>query len=376
MAGLCLIVFALLIMARRENHELQLQVRLARGRLHHTGIVAPGVRQPPTGARPATKLPDELPIGAAELEPVLIRLYRTWPSSASTVWKVVNRIAASDLPRALAIISALPIGNPRAEISFSLLRRWAIVDPLEAANAVSTLPAQQTDHGRSIVEAVWAGSDPVAAMAYFGPTNTVIAAYAERFPEQAARVAMAQQRADLRYRAVESVAKAWFAKDPAAAWAWATGLPEIARGYAIRPLVPAMAQVDPASMAAFLAAQTPMTIEPLFQDIGIVADAFAAKDPSAAAQWATNLPARKVYQDAAIDGVVRIWAAQDPPAAAKWIANLTEPDRSREIWAFFAVPGNLEPDLVNALAKGTSDAQLRQRIDDGVRDGDNHISPR
>jgi hypothetical protein len=358
LAGLCLITTALLLSEHRENARLRLE-------LLHESEQAKRMN-PPKPSDGATRTVAEGPaaavvtrIPAAELERTLLQIIqsRLWRTDYKEERRLLGLIGLEDMPRAMLFVDRNAAGKARSQLRFDLLRAWTKLDPRAAAENLARFSPNELRTAREIVCDTWAEQDPVGALAFAGPTETVLSKLAFRSPEKAVEVVMALP-SGARASAINTVARAWFEKDPVAAWKWARELPEADRFFGVRPLIQPLADVDPAAVGAYLAAQ------PARSPFRNLAEGFAQQwtdaDPPAAAAWAAGLATSSACRTEAIAGVAQEWAGFDPKAAAAWIDALPgRIERDLAISRFVNAVLTDDPATAAQMAIKASDEQIR-----------------
>lgn len=262
----------------------------------------------------------------------------------------------------------------------TVLQGWASTDPVNAAKYYSENPAQfammnmMGGGGRGgmgaqgpaqIIAGEWAKQDPAAAMAWASglPSNssaamsTVVSEVAKTDPMKAAGMAGTMNE-DARGEAYESIAKQWAQKDFNEAATWVAGLPEGERAAAMSAAIEGLAISNPALAAAELGKMT--DLEARADAVPMVAKNYARSDVQGSITWLNSLDDEAKRES--MREVMPIWASADSAAALGFIQSQTTPevkDRAAEsyIWSNRTTP---PAELVN-VAGMISDEGDRSR---------------
>lgn len=262
----------------------------------------------------------------------------------------------------------------------TVLQGWASTDPVNAAKYYTENPAQfammnmMGGGGRGgmgaqgpaqIIAGEWAKQDPAAAMAWASglPNNssaamsTVVSEVAKTDPLKAAGMASSMKE-DARGEAYESIAKQWAQKDFNEAAAWVASLPEGERAAAMSSAIEGLAISNPALAATELTKMT--DLEARADAVPMVAKNYAKTDLQGSMTWLNSLDDEAKRES--MREVMPIWASADSAAALNFIQSQTSPevkDRAAEtyIWSNRTTP---PAELVN-VAGMISDEGDRNR---------------
>jgi len=220
---------------------------------------------------------------------------------------------------------------------------------------------------------VLAKSNPAAALAWaekiqlepyrVDALRSVLRGWAEQDPE-AARAALAG-RTEEGFRATfaRDLAEGWAHRDPAAAAEFAKAIPDArTRLMALALVACEMSRTDPREAAALCSLAAPLNagkwheqMRRVEQAVSRVAEAYARRDPQAAARWAATLPPEEGgCRRNAVDGVAIGWAAADPHAALEFYGTGDQDGGS----AASNGTGAAYPALAGELAKTDVEAAL------------------
>ena len=252
---------------------------------------------------------------------------------------MVAGLANTDLPNALGVLEKLPAGAGKDEAMQQLAWVWGRQDPAAAAKYALTQP--DTDGRSRMLDAAateWAQRDPDTAAAFFK----------ELAPGQGREVF------------ADNLARHWAAADPEAAVKWVTSLDASDR----RPdlmanLVGTWAQQSPHAAAAF-AGQLP----PELQEGAVrsVVQAYAEQDPAMGAKWLSAFPEGEL-RDSAQAAFVNQWAQTDATAAAQWLRGQPESaSRQSAIQEFTRSVSYREPASAWQWAASVADDGVRQNL--------------
>ncbi len=275
------------------------------------------------------------------------------------------QMASRDPQAAWDFVQSLPEAERGSFLGGFIFRELAKVAPAEVAELA--LAGEQTSHiGLSEVVAIWAGSDPSAALDWsvrnltgrdlLGSTGGALRGWAMSDP-LAARRALDTLPPSLRARALPELYEAWGATQPEGALASARALSPMDRTRATSGVIEGWAFEQPAAAADALAGLPADGLERAYDQIAwrwtardpaaamawvttlrdegkaqraarLVAESWAQKDASAAAQRVNALTAGPL-RDHGTAGLVRAIRELDPPAAAGWAQSIQSPDLRR-----------------------------------------------
>jgi hypothetical protein len=126
-----------------------------------------------------------------------------------------------------------------------------------------------------------------------------------------------------------------------------------------------LAQQDGAAAAQLIDETDPAGTGPQSQQtLQVVANNWANRDPSAAAQWALARPTAP-QRAQAVEAVVGVWAARDPTAARDWVLQLPSTDiRDRSLARLLTATAYRSSTTLDAVVLGAfgSDAARQQAV--------------
>lgn len=267
--------------------------------------------------------------------------------------------AEVDPTAAMAYTDTMGFGG--AFVRPTVLQGWASTDPVNAAKYYTDNPAQfammNMMGGRGtggmgaqgpseIIAGEWAKQDPAAAMAWASglPSNssaamsTVVSEVAKTDPMKAASMA-AEMKEDARGEAYQSIAKQWAKKDFNEASTWVAGLPEGERAAAMSAAIEGLSVSNPALAATELGKMT--DLEARANVAPMVAKSYAKTDLQGSMTWMNTLDDEAKRES--MREVMPIWASADSAAALNFIQTQTSPavkDRAAEsyIWSNRSTP--------------------------------------
>jgi hypothetical protein len=249
--------------------------------------------------------------------------------------RIVEIIPPSDLSRALELLNEAT-GPNAEELRQRILRRWADLQPAEAAAWAMAMPDNQ-DRGAALVQVAtaWANTDPDATAAWTRSlpqgeattTSAVLAcAYeAARLNPIVALTAAGQlppsaQRDDALAHSVSQ----WAEGDPNQAYMWANNIPDPdLRQRLLATVLTSAAEQNGAIAAGLVATQLSPGDEQNRAAVAIL-QRWAQSSPEDAAAWVLQFPDAGLSA-AGAENLGAIWADSDPVGATRWIGGLAEP---------------------------------------------------
>jgi len=219
-----------------------------------------------------------------------------------------------------------PGANLRGSERSLILQAWAERDPLSALSFIQEKGGE--DWERETAVATWAAKDPQAAFAWASSAkddgevnNWLLGAtrgIAATDPELA-RDFLGQLEGRTRSQALDAVTPYVMQYGFEYATSWIAGVgDEGTRNRAAREMARDLANLDPAQAGQWNAAMTDVETR---RDISeTVADRWARADLPAAREWVESLP--EDTKSEAAEGIARRYAREDPAAAAQWLTGL------------------------------------------------------
>ena len=253
---------------------------------------------PPTGSAVAVGQPKAAPVGVRS---------NSRDSGRDSDWETLLRTAQTG--ESDEILKRLRALHREPDLSRQMLGQQLLIGRLaEIApeRALAEAAALGGTHERAMAETVvmarWAMRDPVAAADYLTENSASFG------------VLDAQQR-----RITGTVAGAWAESDPNAAAEWALAQPVESRGDALSAVVRRVAASDP-ERATEILNRLPEGFERT-ELVESMVQFLAESDPDAMAAWALRLPGDSERVVATAQSV-RAWSDQNPEAAAQWVSAL------------------------------------------------------
>ena len=248
--------------------------------------------------------------------------------------------AQEDPQAAIAFAQSLPPSETRSYAAGWALDPLSQQDPKAAATFLATMPSGDI-RNELIPELAtnWAQQDPPAALAwaqsfatgktYDDAVQNVLGEMGKTDPAGAAAFIAQMPDASTRDGAIDQLASTWAQSDLTGALAWAQSLPTSegdARASALKDVMSAWGQNDPASAAEFLGQN--FSNDPNFNAVAQqLAGQWVAADPSAALAWAETLPPGPAQADS-LATVFSNLTKTDPQSA--WAEVQQLPTGSRE----------------------------------------------
>lgn len=239
-------------------------------------------------------------LSGVELNNMLIRISEKW--------------ARSDGPGAAAWFSQLPATGERDAAMESLLFHWSADNPAAAIGYLNQHPGTEPLASilRYAAHAGWAKSDPrsaVAASLASSRTHQDPAQFANTLANWATMDPAASSQWLLenvkdpaeRSPAVKELAGIFAHQSPAAGLAWIDRLAGAERAAALNHLAAEWADSDAPSAAQWLAAKTPLEIQP--DTVTAILHGFLSSDAKGFEQWRASLPESPLKQQAATVGI-------------------------------------------------------------------------
>ena len=222
---------------------------------------------------------------------------------------------------------------------------WTSKDPAGALAWAFSLEPGTDRVVVSIVLSDWGRADPDGAfesLRRLGPANTKLAEYATR-----------------------RLFNQWSMDDPAAAWDAAGFISNPERLRDIEAdILQHWSESDPITTAEILdrSIKAGSDLSGLTSVIESTANAYALKDPAAAARWSQSLPDGP-SKSSAVSGLMNSWLAKDPQSASSWLRNL-EPGETRDagISTLVMANRNSDPQAAFLWAGNISNPQQRARL--------------
>jgi len=216
--------------------------------------------------------------------------------------------------------------------------------------------------------ALWAKSDPSAALAYIDESQpgglrdveveALLAGWTEQDPEAAA--AWWRQLPDSRLRtdSAKTVIDALAGKNPAAAYEFAIGASAKLQSALIPDVFASWARTDPAAAVAQATQMEPSDLRG--QAFYSVAKVWAENDPQAAQAWAESLP-EGPYKTTALSMTIQGLAQANPKAATDYVLNLPPgQERDDSIGFLSRTLAENDPNAAWTMAQQLPDDKARQ----------------
>lgn len=218
----------------------------------------------------------------------------------SAVSSAIQRLAAVNPRSAVAVLEGLSAGEARDEAFGNLIAGWGSHD-YKAALEYARTSTGRSDHASALIglAKTWVTEAPALAKAYLEDSRRD---GDEGFKHLAHLLAVAQ---------VEG--------NPEQTLIWAATLDGPAGERAQRSAIIAWADENVETVARFIATAGP-SISDAYAPI--LASAWTAQDPAAAAAWASGLPPNQQLE--VIAPLIYQWFQVDQTAAAAWLATLSD----------------------------------------------------
>lgn len=263
--------------------------------------------------------------------------------------RVLEAVSPAETEAMAQTLLAQPPANDRNAALVAVIEAVGRNDPARATTLLDNVqePVLRARLAANIAE-TWAGSHPDAAAHWLvtdgarfldaasaaSPLLRALAQWAAFDPEAATKFAadLPPDRGPVT-RSLGLSARAWGLKNPAAALAWAQGLPttDQRRDVIIQSVWQGWTEQNPAQAANALGQQV-YSGGQIYTDLaGTVAKAWAGVDPNASAQWAVTLPPGAARRNALYQ-VAMTWTQTDPAGASRWAGNLPASAVRPEIW--------------------------------------------
>jgi len=238
------------------------------------------------------------------------------------------------------------IGNRSDTLARTLgeaaLKQWSERDLNEAANWLASADSFTRNRMSAAFVEVWGKQDPTSALSWCEENlsglslNSAVAGVvkgtAAKDLMSAAALVASMEPSSARAEAAAGIARKMFPDSLSAktatpeAIAWLTQLDPASSRRVTDQVCWSWAGSDAKSMAAFLSTADPDAISPFAYNIA--ARELARKGPSAALEWASQLPTEKAF--VAGGEVFAEWRSFQPEAAMKWLGALPKNDSRRE----------------------------------------------
>ncbi len=208
----------------------------------------------------------------------------------------------------------------------SLFSGWAAKDPIAASKAFEKLSPQAQTNAANGMAYSWAAKDPDAAFAWASTLenlqtrqnalSAVVQALAVQDPQKAIDYCESLPNGATKQQALQNVAQSYFQTDTEAAIEWIGTLSSSDRSKALSGSLYQLAQADPEA-AAKLFEDTPMSNN-LSHQAQQIANGLAQKSMDRAIEWVETLPNGQTRTNA-VSGLLQTWAQTDPAAAAAYL---------------------------------------------------------
>lgn len=252
-----------------------------------------------------------------------------------------------------AIIDHMPVGGNFSNAIRNVISRWAEKDPGAAAQALAELPPGQAyENGVRSLARSWAGSGSYQdalqwakslgnEQARASALGEVFSIWGERDSSKAVAELMSLN-AKERERVAPDLARAWAARDPEAAVAWAQTFADAEeRKRVIQQAVGQWSQSAPQAAAQYAMQQPAENRGALVEQI---MRNWSSKDAESAAAWLAVQPAG-AWRDGATSVLANSIAREDGAAGLQWAGTITdEKRRKREMNKLFRDWHRHDPD--------------------------------
>jgi hypothetical protein len=233
---------------------------------------------------------------------------------------ILGKISLNDPQLALQKLKSLPESEQSREVVASVYEGWSRHHPKEAAEAALEIenPVIREAAVKAALDNWWQGGKAAAQFVLALPPSKVTE------------------------DAIGHHAATWATSDPEEALAMARTLPNdsISRNFT-QSVIGAMARNDPAFAAEALTDGS-LTASPP-QAHGVVAAAWAERDPTAAANWASTIVGEQ-DQANALTSIVETWAKDDPQATATFLEGLSEGSpRDKAVHTYAGQMASIDP---------------------------------
>lgn len=238
--------------------------------------------------------------------------------------------------------------NERMMASVLLFGRWAEVDPT-AAMAFSNTMGFAGMFVRPTILSSWASVDPAGAAKYYAAN-----------PREFAMMGGGRGPMGGGQNGASIIAAEWAKQDPAAAMAWASGLPQ-GQSDALNAVVGEVAKSDPKKAAELLAS---ISSEDKGSAYRTIAAQFGSTNFAEAQAWIRTLPADE--QASALASAISGLSNTDPQAAARQVAGMESGEtKDRAVRSVVADLARVDPQEAASFLKEQGSEESAR---DGVRD--------
>ena len=299
---------------------------------------------------------------AAAMGPGTLRQLATQPMEGWMLGRILPRVAELDPVLAVDLVLQSHDRQDPAKMSVALqladihspeqkgdalvvaFRALATRDPAAALERSAAVSGPDKRKVNVIIAQQWAQRDPAAALTWLAQQPLEERMNLHRPLDQVSVPGSPDM--------LDELLCVWAQADPAAAQAWAAKLPpdSIERMTAHLRLAQQFARQGDARQSLAAATAGGMKIaDP--ETLGEAAGVWAAREPQAAADWATTLPAGPA-QSRAVAAVVRSWSASDPARVQAWLAEFPPGEaRDLSIAAFLRRPASATQTDAEATAE-------------------------
>ena len=326
----------------------------ARAAHRSSGDTVPAAASPSTTAAqfaPSTDAPTKVPVrgtrSASDWERVAAQYGRV-EGDPSLARSLLYRLDPKSLRKLAAHVATWPRGRRNQRILGEIFRRWGELDPRGALARAQALP---NDLGAAATDRAldgFAENDAAAASAYLAAPpapgsrhglragfsrsirlGEALQRWAEDDPAAAAGFVAQLPKEAYRPYILDSVAEEWTRRDPAAALRWAQGLGvDRERTSALSGVVTAWTETDPAAAANYVLGLSGNPAQDgLLRTLGLN---WAYRDQEAAARWVAGQAGHAQAQAAA--AVAEPWTDNDPTAASDWAGQLPPGEVRNAAW--------------------------------------------
>lgn len=266
-----------------------------------------------SAAKPhATRAPGRISSGSRLSDPIERLKAASEEEFAESLGRIVSAWDGEKLPDDLKDLFKGPAGDPQVEeLRSALLRRWASMEPAEAARWAMSLP-HETDRTFALEQVVlaWSTQDPDAAFEWLKSLpedparNQGLATLAyetsRAAPSKAFEMTLPLIGTPEGLRCMEHAVANWALLDPQAALARVRELPDTeSRDAALASLATSWAESDPAAAGTFVS-EAMEDGSSLQRAVAAIVQRWAQKDPQAVSSWVASFPEGSMKENALI----------------------------------------------------------------------------
>ena len=310
-------------------------------------------------------------------------------------------------------VMSLPPNHQTTSLASDIANNWSKSDPAAAAETIERLPSHTTDHwNRPTIVSNWVQTDARAAAEFYADKKIrqhndanalgqIAAALATQSPAEALAWVESLEIQDKSHRSTVTtqLVETWAKSDPDAATTYAQSLTGDERIAATNTIATALAASnidraqawaddlsdpslrqnakvaiinqlsyrDPEAAAAALDISMDQFTDDkagdaqLSYSVTSVARNWAKTEPTAAAAWASDLPAGSDQRGKALSQIAGQWVEFEPAAASEWLSTLSsDPDRDSAVAGLVGRITSHDPEGALAWASTINNRSVRQ----------------